>query len=157
MPYQVLLSLKVQINFQNPQKAPERSPSSPAPSPASERSWQGNEPHAMSAFHKHPSFTIDVIRLKRIPLPDKVITAILQHHEAMNGTGYPSGLAGHRITTEGRILAISNSFDKLTSLKTGKKRLTPREALQSMLEENQGDPLKMILDVEILKKLIEFI
>lgn len=114
-------------------------------------------PHAMMAFREHPTFTLDVIRLKRIPLPDKVITAILQHHEAMNGTGYPAGLEGYRISLEGRILGIANSFDKLTALRPGEKALSPREALQKMLSDNQGDPKKMILDVELLKKLIEFI
>ena len=114
-------------------------------------------PHAFKAFQSHPVFTLDVIRLKRIPLPDKVITAILQHHEAMNGSGYPEGLEGHRISIEGRILAIANSFDKLTTLKSGEKRQTPREALETLYADNQGDPQKMILDVQLIKKIIDSI
>lgn len=114
-------------------------------------------PHALLAFQNHPAFTLDVVRLKRIPLPDKVITAILQHHEAMNGSGYPEGLKGQRISLEGRILAIANSFDKLTTMKRGERLKTPREALQMLFALNSGDPNNMILDVQLLKNLIEFI
>lgn len=111
-------------------------------------------PTALKGYQNHAAFSIDVIRLKRIPLPDKVILGILEHHEAMNGTGYPVGLPGNRISYEGRLLAIANVFDKLTALNPGEKVYTPKEALEKMLEDNFRDPGRMVLDVEIIKELI---
>ncbi len=44
---------------------------------------------------------------KRVPFPGKVSNAILQHHERMDGSGYPNGLTGSEISLEGCILAVS--------------------------------------------------
>lgn len=110
-------------------------------------------PHAQESYRKHPKHSIDVAKFKRISLPDSVMKAILQHHEAMNGSGYPSGLAGARISKEGRLLAIANTFDKMTLLRQNEKTLTPAEALLKMIEDNSTDPGKMLLDLEMLKKL----
>lgn len=111
---------------------------------------------ALEAYKNHPKYSLDVAKLKRIVLPDRVSKAILHHHEAMNGTGYPSGLEAQRISKEGRLLAIANEFDHMTSLKPDQKSLTPREALIKLHEVNAADPGRMILDIEMLKKLKEF-
>lgn len=110
-------------------------------------------PNALEAFHKHPKHSIDVAKLKRISLPDAVMKGILHHHEAMNGTGYPAGLNGTRISKEGRLIAIANTFDDMTSLKSGEKGMSPLEALTKLIDQNSSDPGKMILDLEMLKKL----
>lgn len=112
-------------------------------------------PNFLEAYREHPKYTLDIVRLKKMVLPDATMKAILQHHEAMNGTGYPSGLAGPRISMGGRILAIADTFDYLTTIKPGRKTYTPREALEHLYKENTKDPGKMILDTDILKKLRE--
>ena len=119
-----------------------------------EMSQMGKE--ALEAYKNHPKYSLDVARLKKIVLPDRVSKAILQHHEAMNGSGYPSGLEAARISKEGRLLAIANTFDHMTSLKPDEKTLTPREAIIKLHEVNSSDPGRMILDIEMLKKLKEF-
>lgn len=113
-------------------------------------------PHALEAYKKHPNYSIDVARLKRIALPDAVIKAILQHHEAMNGTGYPTGIASSRISKEGRLLAIADAFDYKTTMRSGEKSISMGQALIDLLEENSHDPGRMLLDREMLKKLKEF-
>lgn len=113
-------------------------------------------PHALEAYKKHPNFSIDVARLKKIVLPDPVIKAILHHHEAINGTGYPSGLVGNRISKEGKLLAIANEFDHRTSLMPGQNAVSLRQALIDMHKENSIDPGRMVLDPEMLRKLKEF-
>lgn len=113
-------------------------------------------PDALAAYKNHPKYTLDVVRLKKMVIPDRVSKAIVQHHENMNGTGYPAGLEGSRISIEGRLLAIANTFDHLTSLKSDKKSLSPREALLQMCDENSKDPGRMVLDIEFLKKLKVF-
>lgn len=111
---------------------------------------------ALTAYKNHPKYSLDVAKLKRLVLPDRVAKAILHHHENMNGTGYPSGLEGPRISKEGRLLAIANAFDHLTAMKPGKSNLTMREALIKMFDENASDPGRMIYDLEMLKRLKDF-
>jgi putative nucleotidyltransferase with HDIG domain len=103
------------------------------------------------AYRMHPEYTIDILKLRRIALPDAVLKAILHHHEAVDGSGYPKGLEGPRISKEGKVLAIANAFDNLTSIEPGKLNLSPREALVQLVEQNiQGT---MTLDLDMLIKL----
>lgn len=44
-----------------------------------------------------------------------VLPGVLHHHETVNGRGYPDGLAGNQIPLDGRILAVADAFDAMTS------------------------------------------
>lgn len=60
------------------------------------------------------------------------LQGVLQHHEKHNGTGYPYGLAGKRITPYGRILSLSDVYDALTSFRVYKKAVPAHQALGIM-------------------------
>ncbi len=59
------------------------------------------------------------------------------HHEALDGSGYPAGLAGDAIPLEGRIIAVADVFDALTSVRPYKPRWDNRQALEFM-QTNRG-------------------
>ncbi|WP_292590285.1 MULTISPECIES: MEDS domain-containing protein [unclassified Mesotoga] len=59
----------------------------------------------LKLLQEHPRTGFELT--KRVPFPDKVSNAILQHHERMDGSGYPDGLTGSEISLEGCILAVS--------------------------------------------------
>jgi putative two-component system response regulator len=59
----------------------------------------------------------------------------LTHHEKWDGSGYPNGLAGDSIPLEGRICAIADVFDALTSVRPYKKAWTEQEALNFLVEQ----------------------
>jgi response regulator RpfG family c-di-GMP phosphodiesterase len=120
------------------------------PQDIAELEWEEMTPPQREAFKLHPNFTLDIVKLRRIALPDSSIKAILQHHEAVNGTGYPKGLEGPKISKEARVLAIANTFDHLTTLHSNYASLSPREALTKMFDDNLQN---MTLDMEMLKKL----
>lgn len=58
----------------------------------------------------------------------------LTHHEKVDGSGYPHGLAGDDIPIEGRIAAIADVFDAVTTDRVYRKAFTLAEALQIMRE-----------------------
>ncbi|MDP3037615.1 MAG: response regulator [Rhodocyclaceae bacterium] len=61
----------------------------------------------------------------------------LSHHEKWDGSGYPNGLAGAAIPQAGRIVALADVFDALTSVRPYKKAWTV-EAAVAMIKENSG-------------------
>jgi putative two-component system response regulator len=61
-------------------------------------------------------------------------TIALSHHEKWDGSGYPKGLSGESIPLMGRIVAISDVFDALTSKRPYKDAFPNEKALQIMKE-----------------------
>jgi len=53
--------------------------------------------------------------LKNVDFPWPVATVTLQHHERLNGSGYPEGLKGEKIIKESRILAVADVVDAMTT------------------------------------------
>ncbi len=54
---------------------------------------------------------------------------VLFHHERWDGKGYPTGRAGTEIPLEGRLLAVADAFDAMTSLRPYRDRLSSVEAV----------------------------
>jgi len=74
----------------------------------------------------------------------------LTHHEKWDGSGYPNGLAGAAIPLEGRICAIADVFDALTSVRPYKKAWTEEEALDFLVKQKgrHFDPVLVDLFLE---------
>lgn len=69
-----------------------------------------------AAIRLHPTRGVDVVR--DIAFLDEAYSAILHHHERMDGNGYPSGLAGSQIPRFARIIAVADAFDSMTSTRS---------------------------------------
>lgn len=53
--------------------------------------------------------------LKDIPFPWPIADMVRQHHERLDGSGYPQGLKGDQISPEGRILAVADTIEAMSS------------------------------------------
>ena len=71
------------------------------------------------------------------PLLAMAATIALTHHERIDGTGYPRGLVGDEIPIEGRIAAVADVFDALTSERVYRAALHPRAAF-AVMQEGRG-------------------
>jgi diguanylate cyclase (GGDEF)-like protein len=78
----------------------------------------------------HPQLGVEILR-HIIDLVNCLPT-ILHHHEHYDGKGYPSGLKGDNIPIEGRILAIADAYDAMTSPRPYREQLSPQEALNEL-------------------------
>ncbi|MBI5206706.1 MAG: HD domain-containing protein [Candidatus Firestonebacteria bacterium] len=65
----------------------------------------------MIKTHPYVGFNI----LKNIKFPWPVAEIVLEHHERLNGSGYPIGLSGEDILLESKILAVSDVLEAMSS------------------------------------------
>ncbi len=75
--------------------------------------------------------------LKDIEFPWPVAEVILQHHERMNGSGYPNGLKGEAILLEARILAVADVVEAIASYRPYRPALGIDVALEE-IKKNRG-------------------
>ncbi len=83
--------------------------------------------------------------------PQDSFYAITQHHEKLSGSGYPGGIKASDIKSYGRITAIADSYDALTTQRPYKDALTPYNALSIILKEPED------YDQELLRVFIKML
>jgi len=72
--------------------------------------------------------------IKRANLPDPVAEVVLQHHERLNGSGYPQGLSGDDILPEAQILAVADVVEAMSSYRPYRPALGVDAALAEVAE-----------------------
>jgi putative nucleotidyltransferase with HDIG domain len=87
-----------------------------------------------------------------LKLPEHVMRPISEHHERLDGTGYPRGLSEDQISIWGRIMAIADCFEALISDRVYRSRMSDDEAL-GMLEKMAPRRLDADL-VALMEKII---
>ncbi|WP_026339209.1 HD-GYP domain-containing protein [Psychromonas ossibalaenae] len=85
----------------------------------------------------------------------KILT--LTHHEKWDGSGYPNQLKGEEIPRIGRIVAITDVFDALTSERPYKQAWSVEDAVEQLQKDAGGhfDPQLVVLFIEELPKILE--
>jgi methanogenic corrinoid protein MtbC1 len=84
---------------------------------------------------------------------DMAATIALSHQEKWDGSGYPRGLKGEAIPIEGRIVAVADVFDALTSDRVYRKAFSIEEGVQMMREQRARhfDPVLLDAFMEVLE------
>lgn len=91
--------------------------------------------------------------LGQVKMLEPMLPAILEHHERLDGSGYPYGLQDHQISLMGRIVAVADVFDAMTSNRPYRKALSVSEVID-YLRQKTG----ILFDgscVRALEKIIE--
>ncbi|MQY60564.1 HD domain-containing protein, partial [bacterium] len=78
----------------------------------------------------HPRIGYEIVQAIEFPYPVAMI--ILQHHEKMDGSGYPSGLFGEDILLEARILAVADIVEAMSSHRPYRPALGIGKALEEI-------------------------
>jgi putative nucleotidyltransferase with HDIG domain len=97
--------------------------------PLDEREFEALKQHTCHGFE----------RLRRMGEEDEVILSVVRwHHERLDGSGYPDGLAGAEIPAAARFFAVIDAFDAMTSLRTYRPE-QPLRTSEEALEELARD------------------
>jgi len=83
----------------------------------------------------HPQVGHDMVRM--LPFDGPVAQTILQHHELLDGSGYPSGVSGQEILLGARILAVADTVETIAYRRPQRRALGMDEALAE-ISRNRG-------------------
>ena len=109
------------------------------PGPLTSEEWAVMKTHATIGYR--------ILSNSGSELLNQAAVIALTHHERMDGTGYPRGLVEDEIPFEGRIAAVADVFDAMTTNRIYRKAFPLNEALETM-REKRGDHFDpRVLDV----------
>lgn len=106
--------------------------------------------HEFSIIKNHCNIGFDI--LKEIDFPWPVAKTVLQHHERINGSGYPNNLTSADILPEAKIIGVADVFEAMISHRPYRQALDKNTALAE-IRENRG----IIYDPEVVDACIELI
>jgi HD-GYP domain-containing protein (c-di-GMP phosphodiesterase class II) len=87
-------------------------------------------------------------------MPQESLPAVIQHHEKISGRGYPARLAEKEIMLFGRITAIADCYDAMTTTRPYRQALTPFYALATIAKETGNyDPELLRVFIKMLGKI----
>ena len=89
----------------------------------------------LSIIKTHPQVAYDV--LKNLEFPWPVAETVLQHHERLDGSGYPNGISGEAIILEARILCVADVVESMVSHRPYRPALGAERALREIVR-NKG-------------------
>ncbi|QWD92750.1 HD domain-containing protein [Polynucleobacter asymbioticus] len=100
--------------------------------------------------------------LKDIPFPWPIADMVRQHHERLDGSGYPQGLKGDEISIEGRILAVADTIEAMSSHRPYRPGLGLDAAMKeiraeagSKLDASVVDAAFVLEGEQVLQKILE--
>ena len=100
--------------------------------------------------------------LKDIPFPWPIADMVRQHHERLDGSGYPQGLKGDEISIEGRILAVADTIEAMSSHRPYRPGLGLDAAMKeiraeagSKLDASVVDAAFALEGEQVLQKILE--
>ena len=94
-------------------------------------------PGEYAFIQQHSEFGHRILTGATSELLDLAAAIALSHHEKWDGSGYPLGLSGEEIPLEGRIAAVADVFDALTTNRVYRKAFTLPEAI-TILKDGRG-------------------
>jgi putative nucleotidyltransferase with HDIG domain len=100
---------------------------------------------------KHPGIGYKI--MEQVHLLRNVLPAIIEHHERLDGSGYPMGLHGEQVSPMGRIVAVADVFDALTTDRPYRKAMDRQAALdhlrQNVAAHFDGDCVEALARVAV--------
>lgn len=85
-----------------------------------------------SEIKKHPIYGKEILE-KNMSIPNTVIKAVEQHHERVDGKGYPYGLNGNEIFKYGKVICICDVYDAVSNDRSYRKKFKPNDAYELVL------------------------
>ena len=95
-------------------------------------------PDEMNIMRGHVRESVSICKLSGITDKD-ILDGIATHHERFDGSGYDRGLVGHQIPLLGRVLAVADTFDAMTSSRVYKDAVSSKMSFNFIMSANETE------------------
>lgn len=95
----------------------------------------------------HPDYSLELLK-QTGSFSEEVLRGVHEHHERIDGSGYPRGIKSQDIHLFGKIIAVADVYDACISPRKHRKRMTPYDALKNLLSQSH------LFDINILKSFV---
>lgn len=85
-----------------------------------------------SVMRQHPVLGYRILNGKQ-DISQEIIRGVLEHHEKINGNGYPLGLKGEQISPYAKVISVADVYDALVTERPYKKPMTQRDAVEMIM------------------------
>ena len=108
-------------------------------------------PAELSVIKLHPEYGREMF--KHLSLPWPIADMIGQHHERMDGSGYPNNLKGNAICLEARIIAVADTYDAMSGDRPYRHAPGKEKAISTLIDRRvtQYDPYVVDAFIEVLE------
>ncbi len=103
-----------------------------------------------SILRKHPELSVQALQ-KAGCEDERCLLAVAQHHENIDGSGYPQGLGGAQIVPEAQVLALAERYTAMITQRAYRPRLAVDQALAELARMGAEKELWMALAVELTR------
>lgn len=90
-----------------------------------------------NVVRQHPQDGHDIL-IEKGDFPSAVLDIVRCHHECLDGSGYPAGLAGVQVPLHVRVVALANAYESLTSQRVYRPAMAADQALQSLYKDAES-------------------
>lgn len=97
---------------------------------------------------QHSLFGYGILKNKK-DLTNSIKLGVLQHHEKMNGRGYPMSVGADKINLFARIISVADIYDALVTERPYKKPFSPRDAVEMIMSMTEE------LDINVMRSFLE--
>ncbi len=115
------------------------------------------DPDEWEIMKTHATMGAEILSGSKSDILNLAETIALTHHEKWDGSGYPKGLKGEEIPQVGRIVAICDVFDALTSIRPYKRAWSFEDALAHIKKQRDYhfDPEMTPLFLDMVPEILE--
>jgi putative nucleotidyltransferase with HDIG domain len=106
------------------------------------------KPQEMNRIQEHPTHGANMVQ--GIPHLRDLADTVRQHHERIDGTGYPAGVGGAAVSVAARVLAVADCYDAMTTNRAYRSALTREQALNELIAGSGSQ-----FDAEVVMRFIE--
>jgi len=89
-------------------------------------------------IRQHPALGYDYLVKMKVG-DERILPGVLLHHEKLDGKGYPRGVSGDKLPVFSRIVAIADVYDAVTSYRSYRRPMAPRDAMELIMSETGFD------------------